>query len=464
MNSRAFVSKLDLTQTGTQSLTYSTFLGGSNGDEARGIAVDANGNAYVSGVTASLDFPTTPEAFQTARNSSFGDAFFTQFNSTGTGLLYSTYLGGSCDNGDTGNAVALDSNANPYITGSTCSTDFPTQPSNAYQTALTGAQNAYVTKLALAGQVGSFFPVGNLITARQSHTATLLQNGKVLIVGGTDINYQPIASAELYDPLTETFSPTGSLGTARFSHTATLLQNGTVLITGGSTIVSGNGVRLASAELYDPASGTFSYAGTMTNTRVYHTATLLNNGTVLLAGGSAAGTTLSTAELYDPSSGTFTITGAMATARQEHTATLLDDGTVLVAGGVNTLSTNTLTSAEIYSPNTSSFTVTGNMNTASQDHTATLLSSGKVLVAGGYYYCTSCPVPFLARTETYNPVSRTFALTANLSIVRAFDTATLLDNGSVLVVFSTNALEVGIDMGRLDMVVMVGFPDTVMSA
>jgi Glucodextranase, domain B/Beta-propeller repeat/Bacterial Ig-like domain (group 2) len=146
---RSFVAKLDLTQSGSQSLLYSTYLGGTGGDEGFGIAVDANGNAYVVGITASSDFPTTAGAYESALKSSFSDSFFTVLNSTATGLQYSTYLGGSCADGDAGNAIALDSNGNPYVVGSTCSSDFPTYPPSAYQTSLGGAQNAFVTKFAL---------------------------------------------------------------------------------------------------------------------------------------------------------------------------------------------------------------------------------------------------------------------------------------------------------------------------
>ena len=145
----SFVAKLDSSQSGASSLIYSTFLGGSNGDEGRGIAIDSSGNAYIAGTTASTDFPTTTGAFQPTMSSSFSDAFLTELNSTGTALVYSTYLGGSCASGDAGNAIALDLNSNPYVAGSTCSTDFPTYPLSAYQTSLGGAQNAFVTKLAL---------------------------------------------------------------------------------------------------------------------------------------------------------------------------------------------------------------------------------------------------------------------------------------------------------------------------
>lgn len=149
-----FVAKLDLTQSGTQGLLYSTFLGGTNGDAVAGISIDPNGNAIVAGDTFSIDFPTTSGALQTTRPSSASAGFLTQLNSTGTSLLYSTYLGGSCVWGDIASAVALDSNGNAYTTGFTCSTDFPTYPSNAYQTALGGAQNAFVTKFAFNANPG----------------------------------------------------------------------------------------------------------------------------------------------------------------------------------------------------------------------------------------------------------------------------------------------------------------------
>lgn len=149
-----FVAKFDLTKSGSQSLVYSTFLGGSNDGVADSIAVDANGNAVVTGVTYSADFPTTADAFQTTRASADSDAFLTQLNSTGTALLYSTFLGGSCANGDFASGMTLDSNGNPYLVGSTCSIDFPISSSGVYQASLGGAQNAFVTKFAFNANPG----------------------------------------------------------------------------------------------------------------------------------------------------------------------------------------------------------------------------------------------------------------------------------------------------------------------
>ncbi|HEV2388800.1 MAG TPA: kelch repeat-containing protein [Candidatus Acidoferrales bacterium] len=242
---------------------------------------------------------------------------------------------------------------------------------------------------------GSFAPAGTMATARAVHTATLLPNGKVLIAGGGTTEdscgggfpyFGPgIAESELYDPATNSFSATAAMSTARFGHTATLLPTGKVLITGGFPgVFDGGDQALATAELYDPATGTFSPTGDMGTPRAGHTATLLANGNVLIAGGVMsldATTTVSSAELYDPATGIFTPTGSMVEAREEHTATLLPDGRVLIVGGNSV--TDTLTSAEIYDPGTASFAVKGYMASPRSAHTATLLPDGTVLVAGG---------------------------------------------------------------------------------
>jgi hypothetical protein len=141
-----------------------------------------------------------------------------------------------------------------------------------------------------------------MATARDGHTATLLPDGRVLIAGGNDDNYQPLASAELYDPQTGKFSPTGSMASAREGPTATLLLDGRVLIAGGWDINNDiANLALASAELYDPKTGKFSLTGSMITGRWLHTATLLPDGRVLIAGGDDANSdALASAELYQP--------------------------------------------------------------------------------------------------------------------------------------------------------------------
>jgi hypothetical protein len=172
-----------------------------------------------------------------------------------------------------------------------------------------------------------------MAVARDYHAATLMSTGEVLITGGEDEGSgNSLASAELYDPAAGTFTSTGSMAVAREGHTATLLEDGIVLVAGG-TIYNSAGDALASAELYDPAAGTFAATGNMTVERVGHTVTLLGNGTALIAGGYGGASSLASAELYDPAAGTFTATGGMSVAREGHTMTLLANGKVLIAGG-----------------------------------------------------------------------------------------------------------------------------------
>ena len=184
------------------------------------------------------------------------------------------------------------------------------------------------------------------------------------------------ASAELYDPASGTFTLTGSLNTERTGHSATVLQNGKVLVVGGYNFANGGLPTLASAELYDPATGLFSSTGSLGTSRTSFSATLLTNGKVLVAGGmdttnGSEATTLASAELYDPVAGTFSPTGSLNTARSAP-ATLLSNGDVLIVGG-DSLSSGVLASAEVYDPNTGIFTVTGALNVERDNHSVTLL-------------------------------------------------------------------------------------------
>jgi hypothetical protein len=224
---------------------------------------------------------------------------------------------------------------------------------------------------------GTWTNTGALNTARSSHTATLLPDGKVLVAGGAD-GTNDLSSAELYAPGSGTWTLTGPLNNARDRHTATPLPNGKVLVVGGVNGFS-NGFfnAMATAELYDPVSGVWTNASSLTTKRFWHTATLLSNGKVLVAGGDDGHRSLSGTELYDGASGTWTNADSMNNAREEHTATLLPNGKVLVAGGW-------VSTAELYDPVSATWTVTGSMKTSRMAHTATLLPTGKVLVAAGY--------------------------------------------------------------------------------
>jgi Bacterial Ig-like domain (group 3)/Galactose oxidase, central domain len=278
---------------------------------------------------------------------------------------------------------------------------------------------------------------------RASHTATLMQDGKLLVAGGTTQAFAPgLASAELFDPSMSTFSPVGAMTTARQGHTATLLTNGKVLITGGQPQI---GVAsLATAELYDPATSSFTATGLMTIGRVQHTATRLQNGDVLICGGNdgVAGQNQTTAEIYSVANGAFNpTTGPPITARSRHTSTLLKNGDVLIAGGIASNNGAAYASAEGFSPATGSFfpLLSGALNQARLDHTATLLNDGSVLLTGGGQQ--SQVTTDLATAERYdpehqifNPVSGTAPCPGAAGCMtsgRRNHTATLLPNGQV---------------------------------
>ena len=208
---------------------------------------------------------------------------------------------------------------------------------------------------------------------RNEHTATLLPNGNVLLVAGST-DAEGLASAELFNPTSNTFSLTGSLSQARKSHTATLLQDAArVLVAGGKT--SSHDTR--SAEIYDIPTGQFRDVGSMSTSRSLFTATLLNNGKVLVAAGRHGGTPTPKAELFDPVTETFSDTGPMRLHRKRHRAVLLQDGTVLVSGGAalsNDDQPNEGTpTAETYDPATGRFTKTSDMSVGRTEHEATLL-------------------------------------------------------------------------------------------
>ena len=297
---------------------------------------------------------------------------------------------------------------------------------------------------AAAATPGTWTTVGSMTSPRSAHTATLLPSGKVLVAGGSDLSpgvpptTKSYATAELYDPATGRWSSTGSMTVARTYFTATLLPNGKVLVTGGDPDpASGGSVpgATATAELYDPSTGRWSMTGSMAFPRSLHTATLLPNGKVLVAGGSAPGPAFggtvqsaatATAELYDPATGSWRSTGSMATARFAHDATLLPSGKVLVAGGYT--GSAPTAEAEVYDPAMGSWRSTGSMTMPRETFTATLLPNGKVLVAGGY-----TGGGYTGSTELYDPATGRWSFAGSMATSRENLTATLLPSGNVLV-------------------------------
>ncbi len=270
---------------------------------------------------------------------------------------------------------------------------------------------------------GTWTQLGNLHTPRSNASVAVLPNGLVLVAGGV-IGATALASAELYNPATGIFTITGSLATARQRATATMLANGTVLIAGG-TNTSGS---LASAEIYDPASGSFRATGSLTSARSHATATLLADGRVLLAGGISASASLASAELYDASSGQFASTGSLQASRYAATSALLPDGRVLIAGGHTTdPSSASIATTEIYDPTNGMFSAGATLTTAREAATATLLANGKVLIAGGVMQSRS-----QRSAELYDPVAGTSLATGSMADARDSAIAAALPSGMVL--------------------------------
>ena len=338
--------------------------------------------------------------------------------------------------------------------------------------------NRMTTPLAMKS---NWVKAGELNTARYRHTATLLAGGKVLVAGGAVGPYcdcccarhpdsRPTDRAELYDPAAKKWSDTGSLNTARFRHSATLLENGQVLVAGGyADVYVFEGLPLTSAELYDPATGSWHPTGSFNTIQGFNSATLLANGkvlavsrnsaelydpatgtwsitdsptieaglptsTVLLANGKVLAVSGNSAELYDPATEMWSSAGnPKVSSFYSQTITLLGDGKVLVTGlGFSFPSS---LSAELYDPNTGTWRTTGSPRTARfwESYQTTLLPDGQVLLAGGY---SSSYRP--AGEELYDPATGRWDFTRRLNLDRHFSTATLLPNGRVLITGGVN--------------------------
>jgi hypothetical protein len=285
--------------------------------------------------------------------------------------------------------------------------------------------------------------------SRQSHTATLLQNGTVLLAGGIDNaglgSGDSLATAELYDPNTGTFTATGSMASRRANHSSTALLDGEVLVAGGLANITLEGSVTNTAEIYDPNTGRFTATtGNLISGVFAHTATLLKDGHVLIAGGfDVTGSSSVAAELYNPGTRTFSAVGNLNVPRSGHTATLLSDGTILIAGGQDA-GGKTLASAELYNPEAQTFTLlssgacpgsSGCMTTARSSHSATLLLNGTVLIACG---ANSSNQSVLGSTEIYNPQTKTFSAGPSTT-PKTGHTATLLQRAPTTVVLTSSS-------------------------
>ncbi|HEX4666403.1 MAG TPA: kelch repeat-containing protein [Chthoniobacterales bacterium] len=324
-------------------------------------------------------------------------------------------------------------------------------------------------------------PAGTLITPRWNHTATLLLDGRVLVAGGyvqvSQCCFNPTDTCEIYDPASNSWTPTGSLSVARESHSAVLLADGRVLVTGGQTLgdspqtveiydpatgrwtlqdpipvlpggnlvlladgrvlaPGGVGKQAAKCEVYNPETGRWPATGSLNIPRSGFQATRLNDGRVLAVGGVSPTMPgfIRQCELYDPITGTWSLSGTLNQSHGSQSQVLLPDGRVMIAGGVvgPACCADVTRIVEIFDPNTGAWTVSHPLTTPRADFTASLLSDGNVFAAGGYNGVgTTLPLDSIEEFET--ATGRWHLLAKTLATARLAHTATTLLDGSVLI-------------------------------
>ena len=271
---------------------------------------------------------------------------------------------------------------------------------------------------------GEWTESGDMITERQDFAMFTLDDGRVLVAGGQDIQMEATKGSEVWDE-SGTWTKAGKLNDSRERGAAVKLSDGRILYTGGKNDRLGDN---ATTEIFDPSTNEWELSGDMNHKRSIHTATALKDGRVIVIGGGKhrEGPYYSSAEVWDPETETWEYTGSMRLARVQHTATLLDDGRVLVVGGVgeavNDVDTSTRASAEIWDPATGKFEPAASMGDARTEHEATLLSDGRVLVTGG----------LLPRAEVYDPDTDTWYSTGPMIETRYRHVAMELDDGTVI--------------------------------
>ncbi|MGH9178807.1 MAG: SBBP repeat-containing protein, partial [Acidimicrobiales bacterium] len=430
-SSDAFVAQLTPAGNG---LVHAAPFGGSAADAGTAIALDPTGTAYLAGQAAPFnddDFPTA-NAFRSA----FGggnDAFVAKIAPTAGALPLVTGL--SPRSGPAGTTVVVSgtglSGATAVRFGGVAAASFTVLSATQVRAvAPDQAAAAAGVTVTTAGGTSPANPVarytyaegtwdltGTQAAARVATRSVLLADGRVLLAGGRDRqNGTALASAEIYDPKTGTWSPTGSMTVGRTAHTATLLNNGKVLVTGGATgsVTTNAQPQLDSAELFDPATGTWTATGSMAARRYLHSAHILRDGRALVAGGRTCNAAppaacdfaqfTNSAEVFDPATGTFALTGSMAVPRHTTEATMLNDGRILIPAGFGGPSTGHA-SADVFNPATGTWSPTGPMNIGRSRQGAVTLRDGRVLIAGGFSGSNTA--------ELYDPATNAWTLTAS---------------------------------------------------
>lgn len=272
----------------------------------------------------------------------------------------------------------------------------------------------------------SWTTAGNLTRARWHATATVLQNGRVLVAGGESTGFVTTQTAELYDPNTRTWAATGSMQVRRRDHRAARLQNDNIMVTGGFDDVTSSVT--ATVESYNQTSGTWSSLASMVSVRRFHTATVLQSGDVLVTGGITQKPTLAAAEIYNHNTNAWHATTDMQSPQQQHTATLLNNGNVLVVGF-------NAPEAQIFNPSTSTWTATPAMAAPRLGHAAMILTDGRVLVAGGLGIDRFGNLSSTKVAEIYNPSANTWTRVGSTTYGHADGvTANRLNSGRVVIV------------------------------
>ncbi|MEX2621608.1 MAG: kelch repeat-containing protein, partial [Egibacteraceae bacterium] len=371
-------------------LVYGTFIAGRLVDLVRGLALGPDGSAYVIADTQSDDFPVTPGAFETAPPGGLS-GFVARLAPTEEGVPHVSELSPRSGPENGGTTVTLTgrdlSGATAVDFGGTPAEDF-TVDSDTQITATSppGSDPVHVTVTTPEGTSpanpaaeylyaqGVWELAGQMASIRFEGSLTLLDDGRVLAAGGRNEIRDEITvdTAEVFDPLTGQWEDTGSLSGPRSHHSATLLPDGRVLVAGG---FAGSNDQLATAEVYDPDTGQWTLVDEMTEGRARHLAVTLDDDRVLVTGGGG----LDSTEIFDPATDTWETTGAMVDARSNFAGDVLADGRVMVAGGGG----HVTRAAEIYDPATGEWTAVASMLADRDNPQGAALDDGRFLMISG---------------------------------------------------------------------------------